>query len=101
MSFHEAAVHFVVPDGIDDPDRPSGGNVYDRRVRDGLVEAGWRVHEHAVTGFWAAPGRSALAGLAGVLDTLPDGALVLVDGLIATPARDVLLPEADRLRLVV
>ena len=28
----DARVHFVVPDGIDDPARPSGGNVYDRRV---------------------------------------------------------------------
>ena len=26
------AVHVVVPDGIDDPARPSGGNAYDRRV---------------------------------------------------------------------
>src|SRR5689334_22207722 len=94
-------VHFVVPDGIDDPERPSGGNIYDRRVRDGLPVAGWRVHEHPVAGFWATPDRAALAGLATLLDALPDGAVVLVDGLIATPARDVLLPEAERLRLVV
>ena len=94
-------VHLVVPDGIDDPHRPSGGNIYDRRVRDGLAAAGWRVHEHPVTGFWATPGRSALDGLAAVLDAVPDGATVLVDGLISTPGRDVMLAEADRLRLVV
>ena len=33
------AVHVVVPDGIDDPARPSGGNVYDRRLCDGLDRA--------------------------------------------------------------
>ena len=26
----------IVPEGIDDPARPSGGNMYDRRVLDGL-----------------------------------------------------------------
>ena len=26
-------LHFVVPDGIDDPARPSGGNAYDVRAR--------------------------------------------------------------------
>ena len=26
------AVHVVVPDGIDDPARPSGGNAYDAKV---------------------------------------------------------------------
>ena len=30
-------VHVVVPEGIDDPARPSGGNAYDRRVCRGLV----------------------------------------------------------------
>jgi hypothetical protein len=30
-------VHFVVPDAIDDPDRPSGGNTYDSQLRRGLA----------------------------------------------------------------
>ena len=34
-------VHVVVPSDIDDPHRPSGGNVYDRRVCDGLAAIGW------------------------------------------------------------
>ena len=33
-------VHVVVPDGIDDTELPSGGNVYDRRVCGGLAELG-------------------------------------------------------------
>ena len=43
-------VHVIVPEGIDDPGRPSGGNVYDRRVCDGLASLGWTVHEHSVPG---------------------------------------------------
>ena len=35
------AVHVVVPDGIDDPARPSGGNVYDRHLCRGLASNGW------------------------------------------------------------
>ena len=42
------AVHVVVPEGIDDPARPSGGNTYDRRVCRGLAALGWTVREHAV-----------------------------------------------------
>lgn len=45
-------VHVVVPYGIDDPRRPSGGNVYDRRACRGLAALGWSVHEHTVPGRW-------------------------------------------------
>jgi glycosyltransferase involved in cell wall biosynthesis len=86
------AVHFVVPEGIDDPARPSGGNTFDRRVCDGLAALGWQVHVHE------APSHDALAA---ALTRIPDGAVVLLDGLIASPAPDVLVPVADRLRLVV
>jgi glycosyltransferase involved in cell wall biosynthesis len=85
-------VHVVVPEGIDDPARPSGGNTYDRRVCRGLAELGWAVHEHAVRG---------AAALARTVRGIPDGAVVLVDGLIASPAPEVLVPEASRLRQVV
>ncbi|MEP7090556.1 MAG: glycosyltransferase family 4 protein [Nocardioidaceae bacterium] len=95
------AVHVVVPDGIDDPTRPSGGNAYDRRVCRGLADAGWSVHEHAVPGDWPAPGSGALGRLADVVTRLPDGAVVLLDGIVASVAPEVLVREADRLRLVV
>ncbi len=36
-------MRFIVPHGIDDPARVSGGNVYDRAVRDGLRARGWDV----------------------------------------------------------
>jgi glycosyltransferase involved in cell wall biosynthesis len=94
-------LHVVLPAGIDDPALPSGGNSYDRRVCDGLAALGWSVHEHPVAGDWPRPDRVAEAALAGVLVGLADGAVVLLDGLVASAVPDVLLPEARRLRLVV
>ncbi|GAA4727326.1 glycosyltransferase family 4 protein [Nocardioides endophyticus] len=68
-------IHLVRPADVDDPDLPSGGNVYDRRVADGLDAV-----EHLST------------------RSVPDGALVLVDGLLTSAA---LVAEACRVRLVV
>ena len=95
------ALHFVVPDGIDDPARPSGGNVYDRRICRGLTSIGWSVREHAVPGFWSEPDAAAFAALDRAVREIPDHAVVLLDGLVASRAPDVLVPQADRLRLVV
>jgi glycosyltransferase involved in cell wall biosynthesis len=94
-------VHVVVPDGIDDRARPSGGNTYDRRLCRGLGSLGWSVHEHAVPGFWTRPGAASFATLQGDVDRIPDDAVVLLDGLIASTAPDVLVAQARRLRLVV
>jgi glycosyltransferase involved in cell wall biosynthesis len=79
-------VHFIVPEGIRDPARPSGGNTYARRLSDELAALGWTVREHVG---------------ARAVEALPDGAVVLLDGLIASPAPDVLVPHARRLRQVV
>jgi glycosyltransferase involved in cell wall biosynthesis len=95
------AVHVVVPDGIDDPARPSGGNAYDRRVCNGLASIGWSVHEYAVPGRWPRADASSFAALAGVVQRIPDDAVVLLDGLVASTAPGVLVPQASRLRLVV
>lgn len=96
-----SAVHVVVPDGIDDPARPSGGNTYDRRLCDGLAGIGWSVRERAVPGSWPVPDAAARAALANVIAALPDDAVVLLDGLIASTVPEILVPEAGRLRLVV
>ena len=94
-------VYFVVPDGIDDAARPSGGNTYDRRLRDELGGQGWTVCERPVAGFWDRPGAPAFAALEATLGQIPEGAVVLLDGLIASTAPQVLVPQAGRLRLVV
>jgi glycosyltransferase involved in cell wall biosynthesis len=94
-------VHFVVPEGIDDPARPSGGNAYDRAVRHGLAALGWTVHEHRIADAFPELAAAGHAALADAVRTIPDGAVVLLDGLIASAAPAVLVPEARRLRQVV
>jgi glycosyltransferase involved in cell wall biosynthesis len=94
-------VHVVLPDGVDDAERPSGGNVYDRRVCGGLAAAGWSVRRRVVPGSWPQVDRTALDGLARALGSVPDGAVVLVDGLVASGASEVLVPATARLRVCV
>ena len=93
-------LHVVVPDGVDDPARPSGGNTYDRHVCRGLSALGWSVHEHAVAGCWPRRDKASLGSLADAVRRVPDGAVVLLDGLVASTAPEVLVPEARRVRLV-
>jgi glycosyltransferase involved in cell wall biosynthesis len=95
------AAHMVVPEGVDDPTRPSGGNTFDRRVCSGLAAAGWAVHMHEATGSWPRPDAASYATLAELVSRIPDGAVVLLDGLVASAAPDVLVSQAGRLRLVV
>ena len=95
------AVHVVLPEGVDDPARPSGGNAYDRRVCRGLASIGWSVDEHAVPGGWPRPDAASCAALADVVQRIPDDAVVLLDGLVASAAPEALVPQASRLRLVV
>ncbi len=85
-------IEFVVPAGIDDPARPSGGNRYDRRVIESLRAMGRVVHEHRITG---------PADLEPLLAGLPDRAVVVVDGLLGSAAPEALQPAAERLCVVV
>lgn len=86
------SLRFVVPAGVDDPRRVSGGNVYDQHIRDGLRHRGWDVdvREAADAG-----------GAASVLRDAPDGSRVLVDGLVAGWAPAAVEEAAGRLRLTV
>jgi glycosyltransferase involved in cell wall biosynthesis len=95
------AVHVLVPDGVDDPARPSGGNTYDRHLCRELGELGWTAHVRAVTGFRGTAGGAAFAALEEALSRISDHALVLLDGLLASRAPEVLVPQGRRLRLVV
>jgi len=96
----KASVHVIVPAGIDDPNRPSGGNVYDRRLCDELPAWGWTVREHLAPGTWPNPDLSDRESFARLLARIPDDAVVLVDGLIASAA-DALVTAAQRLRVIV
>jgi len=96
-----SAVHVVVPAGVADPCRPSGGNVYDLRVCEGLAARGWAVRQHEVAGSWPGRDESSWAALGGALDLIPDDSVVVVDGLLACALPEVVVPQARRLRLVV
>jgi glycosyltransferase involved in cell wall biosynthesis len=87
-------VYFVVPESINDPELVSGGNVYDQRVRDGLRDGGSDVRMVLV------PER-ADAQTARAWSQLPDGAVVLVDGLIAVRESEAIVVHSSRLRIVV
>jgi glycosyltransferase involved in cell wall biosynthesis len=73
-----STVHFLVPEGYDDPGKPSGGNNYDLRVIEGLRLLGRDVWVHHDA------------------DTIPPGGVTLVDGLVADRAEG----YTDRLRVV-
>jgi glycosyltransferase involved in cell wall biosynthesis len=93
-------VHAVLPGDVADPDAPSGGNTYDRRVCRTLAAAGWSVTEHRVQGSWPLPAKADRATLGSVLAATPDGATVLLDGLVGCAAPDEVAAESDRLRVV-
>ncbi len=97
-SAHE--VHVVLPPGVDDPERPSGGNAYDQRVCRGLAQCGWWVREHLAPGSWPSADDRSLELLDRHLLGLPDGATVLLDGLVASAVPEVVGAAAERLRLV-
>jgi glycosyltransferase involved in cell wall biosynthesis len=88
--------HVVLPAGVDDLSIPSGGNVYDRRI---CRELGLR--GTSVAGAWPSPDTQAREELARTLARVPDGEVVLLDGLVACGVPDVVVPHAERLRLVV
>ncbi|MEH0637482.1 glycosyltransferase family 4 protein [Streptomyces bottropensis] len=95
------SMHFVMPGGVDDLARPSGGNAYDRRICLDLPGFGWQVHKHTVAGSWPSPSEPARAELARTLRELPDGTVVLLDGLVACGVPEIILPEAERLCIAV
>ncbi|WP_053926227.1 glycosyltransferase family 4 protein [Streptomyces chattanoogensis] len=97
----ERLLHFVLPGEVDDPAAPSGGNTYDRRLCRELPAAGWQVRPYTVPGSGPEPGPEARRELARCLAALPDGALVLLDGLVACGVPEITAPEAGRLRMAV
>lgn len=90
-----SAALFVVPEGLNDPARPSGGNTYDRQLIDGLRQRGWTVDLLTVHvgAHDAATAQRALA-------ELHDGSLVVIDGLLAAALSEDLVTHSRRLRLV-
>jgi glycosyltransferase involved in cell wall biosynthesis len=90
------AATFVLPADVDDVTFASGGNAYDRRMCEVLG-----LREVAVPGRWPTPDREARAALDRALDELPDGSVVLLDGLVSCGVPESVVPHARRLRLAI
>jgi glycosyltransferase involved in cell wall biosynthesis len=67
----------------------------------GLAAHGWTVREEAVPGAWPSAGDAGHEALARALRRIPDGAVALLDGLVACAAAEAVVPQARRLRQVV
>ncbi|NUT93385.1 MAG: glycosyltransferase family 4 protein [Saccharothrix sp.] len=87
---------FVQPAAVADPSTPSGGNGYDRRV-----SAGLGLRDVLVPGAWPRPSEASTAALDQALGRVPDGEVVLVDGLVACGVPEVVLRHVERVRVVV
>ncbi|TPW27803.1 glycosyltransferase family 4 protein [Martelella alba] len=78
----------------------TGGYGYDRRLIAGLEALGWQVHRVALGAGFPAPDNAVREEAACLLSSLPDGALVIVDGLAFGVMDDWAASEASRLRIV-
>lgn len=90
-------VTFLVPGNLESP---TGGYGYDRRIVAGLRALGWRVEVLALDAGYPWPDARAQARTAALIDALPDGTLVVADGLAFGAMPDVAERHARRLRWV-
>lgn len=88
---------FLVPG---DWDSRTGGYLYDRRIVDGLRAAGWRVTRRSPGDRFPLPDAAAREQARGVVEALPDGALVVADALGFSALPDLVAQHAQRLRWV-
>ncbi len=88
---------FLVPG---DWNVPTGGYGYDRRMVQALRQAGWSVDVHHLSGEWPWPDAASRAAASALIATLPDGSLVVADGLAYAVLAEEVRPHAARLRWV-
>lgn len=88
---------FLVPGALA---TPTGGYGYDRRLIDGLVRLGWRVRVATPPGAWPFPTAGDRQATSDLLAELPDGDVVLADGLAFGAIAAEAVEEAGRLRFV-
>lgn len=88
---------FLIPGDID---TPTGGYRFDRRIVDGLTAAGWAVTLARLDDSFPWPTSAALDEADRCLARIPDGTLVIVDGLAFGAMPQVAARHGGRLRLI-
>ncbi|RZI78198.1 MAG: glycosyltransferase [Variovorax sp.] len=78
----------------------TGGYAYDRQMADGLRNAGWSVEVRSPGDTFPVPDAATLAHATEVIAAIPDGALVVADGLAFGALPDLAAAHAHRLRWV-
>jgi glycosyltransferase involved in cell wall biosynthesis len=92
-----SACVFLVPG---DWDSRTGGTLYDRRIVGGLRHAGWSVTLASPGAMFPHPDAAAHAQARAAVEALPDGALVVADGLAFGALPELAEQHAARLRWV-
>ncbi len=90
-------LHVVLPG---DPDTPTGGYIYDKRMIAELRHAGWTVALHALGPGFPNPSREETAAADALLTALPEGAIVVLDGLCLGVLPEVVQRQQGRLCLI-
>ncbi|MDM0012797.1 glycosyltransferase family 4 protein [Variovorax sp. J22P168] len=78
----------------------TGGYTYDRHIIDGLRAAGWQVDLAALGDSYPEPDAAAIARTRELIESLPDGTLVVVDGLAFGAMDRIAAAHERRLRWV-
>jgi glycosyltransferase involved in cell wall biosynthesis len=89
--------YFLLPG---DWNTPTGGYTYDRRLALALRDMGWIVAPLVLEGAWPWPDGADLEAAAARIAALPDGAVVVADGLAFGSLASAVRPHADRLQWV-
>lgn len=95
--FLKPDLYFVIPGDLQ---TLTGGYAYGRNLIAALRAAGFRVHHITLSASFPTPDQAALADAKAQLATLPDHALVLIDGLAYGAMEMVAEQEHQRLRII-
>ena len=90
-------IAFIVPGALD---QLTGGYLFDRRIVEGLRQAGRAVTVHELPGQFPEADAVARDAAAAALGGLPDGSTAVIDGLALPAFAECLIAEAARLKLV-
>ncbi|RMH70817.1 MAG: glycosyltransferase family 1 protein [Gemmatimonadetes bacterium] len=91
---YDRPLHFIVPGSLESL---TGGTLYDKQIIDGIRRRGIYVEVHEVPGTFPSPRAEDKAAFARAFWYIPDGSLVVIDGLMLAGAAEVIRPEKERL----